>query len=73
MKGSAGVRLSFLSIPALLGLIVVLQHVIAPSMFYDPPWLLPITNTLFVTLVDLIVAFLALRTYRATGQVHALL
>ncbi len=65
--------LSFLPIPALVLLIAGLESFVPPSLYYEPPWLLPLTNTLFVTVVCFIVALIALRNYWATGQVQVLL
>jgi PAS domain S-box-containing protein len=42
-------------------------------VFYEPPWLLPITNAVFVTAVFLIVAYVAMRNYQATGRIQLLL
>ena len=60
-------------IPALVALIWLLSSTVTPSQFYDPAWLIPITNTLFVALICLAVAAIALRSYTATGRVQALL
>ena len=42
-------------------------------MFYDPGCLIPVTNTRFVTLIYLVVACVAMRSFAATGQIHILL
>jgi PAS domain S-box-containing protein len=65
--------LSFIPIPALVAIILAFYWIIKPSLFYEPPWLLPITNTVFVTVVFLIVAFIAMRNYEATGRIQILL
>ena len=65
--------LSFLPIPSLIAFIADLYSVIKPSLFYEPAWLLPITNTVFVTAVGFIVAYIAMRNYRATGRIQILL
>ena len=65
--------LAFIPIPALVVVILVLHLIINPSRFYEPPWLLPITNAVFVTLVFLIVAYIAMRNYKATGRIQILL
>ena len=66
-------HLSFLPIPALIIVVLVLYLAVKPSAFFEPAWLLPITNTVFVTLVCFIVAYIALRNYKATGQIQILL
>jgi PAS domain S-box-containing protein len=65
--------LSFMPIPALVLIILALYFIIKPSLFYEPSWLLPITNTVFVTVVFLIVAYIATRNYKATGRIQILL
>ena len=64
---------AFLPIPTLALIIVALELFVQPSLFYEPTWLLPIMNTVFVTLVSLIVAYFAMRSYRATGNIRVLL
>jgi PAS domain S-box-containing protein len=66
-------HLSFIPIPALIVIIVALYLIIKPSVFFEPIWLLPITNTVFVTLIFLIVAYIAMRNFKATGRVQILL
>jgi PAS domain S-box-containing protein len=66
-------HLSFIPIPALIIIMAVLYLVVKPSLFFEPAWLLPITNTLFVTVVMFIVAYIAMRNYKATGRVQILL
>jgi PAS domain S-box-containing protein len=73
MNWGKRMRLSFMPIPALTVVIAVLYVTVPPSVFYEPAWLLPITNTLFVTVVCFIVAYIALRNYKATGRVQILL
>jgi PAS domain S-box-containing protein len=65
--------LSFLPIPGLIAFIAVLFSIVKPSLFYEPAWLLPITNTVFVTGVGFIVAYIAMKNYRATGRIQILL
>ena len=65
--------LSFLPIPALIAIIAALYSIVKPSLFFEPAWLLPITNTVFVTVVFFIVAYIAMRNYRATGRIQILL
>ncbi len=64
---------SFIPIPALVVIILALYLVIKPSLFYEPSWLLPITNTVFVTVVFFVVTYIAMRNYKATGRIQILL
>jgi hypothetical protein len=48
--------LSFLPIPALIVIIAELYFTVKPSVFNDPAWLIPITNTLFVAVIGLCAA-----------------
>ena len=66
-------HLSFIPIPALIVIVLALYLAVKPSVFFEPTWLLPITNTVFVTLVCFIVAYIAMRNYKATGQIQILL
>jgi PAS domain S-box-containing protein len=66
-------HLSFIPVPALIVIIVALYLIIKPSVFFEPAWLLPITNTVFVTMIFLIVAYIAMRNFKATGRVQILL
>ncbi len=66
-------HLSFIPIPSLIVIIVALYLIIKPSVFFEPTWLLPITNTVFVTIIFLIVAYIAMRNFKATGRVQILL
>jgi hypothetical protein len=66
-------HLSFLPIPALIVIISALYFAVKPSVFYDPAWLIPITNTLFVALICFTVAYIAMRNYKATGRIQILL
>ena len=66
-------HLSFIPIPALIVIIVALYLIIKPSVFFEPTWLLPITNTVFVTVVFFIVAYIAMRNFKATGRIQILL
>ncbi len=65
--------LSFLPIPALILSITVLHLAVNPSVFYDPAWLIPITNTLFVAVICFAVACIAMRNYRTTGRIQILM
>jgi PAS domain S-box-containing protein len=65
--------LAFIPIPTLVVVISVLHFIVKPSLYYEPPWLLPITNAVFVTAVFLIVAYIAMRNYKATGRIQLLL
>ena len=63
----------FLPLPLFIGLIAALNFTIDPAVYYDPGWLIPVTNTLFVTLIYLTVAYVAMRSFTATGQIQILL
>jgi len=65
--------LGFLPIPLLAGIIAMLYFVVDPSAYYDPGWLIPVTNTLFVGLICFGVAFISMRNFRATGRMQILL
>lgn len=73
MKRTSSPWLGVLPIPLLALLIGLLDLDIDPSMFYDPPWLILVGNTLFVTAAFLVVALIASRNYLATGRVQMLL
>jgi PAS domain S-box-containing protein len=73
MKRIKNGYLSFIPIPTLIVIVVALSLIDKPSLFYEPSWLLPITNTVFVTVVFLIVAYIAMRNYKATGRIQILL
>ncbi len=60
----------FLPLPAIVLLLAALRASIDPTTVFEPGWLLPVTNIAFITLVDLIVASVALRTFSARGQVQ---
>jgi hypothetical protein len=66
-------HLSFMPIPALIVIIAALYLIVKPSVFYEPSWLLPLTNTVFVTVVFFIVAYIAMRNYKAAGRIQILL
>lgn len=57
---------------AVLAVGMVVGVVFRPPGGGDPPWLLPPLNTVFLTLVPILVAYLAARAYRATGVPVAL-
>jgi PAS domain S-box-containing protein len=73
MTGTDKESLSFIPIPALIIIVLALYLIVKPSVFFEPTWLLPITNTVFVTLVCFIVAYIAMRNYKATGRIQILL
>lgn len=66
-------HLSFLPIPVLVIVMAAVYQTIKPSVFYDPPWLILIGNTLFIAVVSFIVAYIALKNYRGTGSIQVLL
>ena len=73
MDGKGTRHLSFIPVPVLVVIILALYVIVKPSLFYEPSWLLPVTNTIFVTGVFFIVAYIALRNYKATGRIQILL
>ena len=73
MKRAAKRHMGFIPIPALIVIMAALYLIVKPSLFYEPSWLLPITNTVFVTVVFFIVAYIAMRNYKATGRIQILL
>ena len=73
MKLTPGRRLAFFPIPIFVVSMAVIYFTVAPTLFFEPAWLLPITNTLFVTVMSFLVAYVAMRNYRATGQIQILL
>ena len=66
-------HLGFIPIPALILIVAVLHVIVKPSLFFEPTWLLPITNTLFVTVVCFVIAYIAIRNYRTSGRIQILL
>ncbi len=64
---------SFLPIPLLIAAIAVVYLTVDPAVFFDPEWLILLGNTLFITVVSLIVSFIALRSYLASGRLKHLL
>jgi PAS domain S-box-containing protein len=64
---------SLLAVPGLIALIASLHFTVPQAAFYDPPWLVLIGNTLFVTVVGVIVAAIAWRNYVADGRIQVLL
>ena len=65
--------LGFLPIPTLILTILALHLISNPSVYYDPGWLIMITNTLFVSVICFVVAYIAMRNYRASGRIQILL
>jgi PAS domain S-box-containing protein len=66
-------HLGFIPVPALILIVAVLHVIIKPSLFFEPTWLLPITNTLFVTVVCFVIAYIAIRSYKTSGRIQILL
>jgi hypothetical protein len=66
-------RTSFLPIPALIILMAAVYLTVDPYVFYGPTWLILIGNTLFVTVVSLVVSYIALKNYSATGRIQILM
>ncbi len=73
MDGVMSRRLSFIPIPILVASMAVIHFAVKRTLFFEPAWLLPITNTLFVTVVCFIVAYVAMKNYRVTGRIQILL
>jgi PAS domain S-box-containing protein len=66
-------RASVLPIPAFAALVVAAHVSFGPTVFWDPPWLILLGNTLFVSVVGVVVAWMALRTFTATGRIQLFL
>lgn len=64
---------SLIPIPILILLSVSVYFSVNSTIVYEPPWLLLLSNTLFVTLTALAVAYIAMKAYRATGLIQFLL
>jgi PAS domain S-box-containing protein len=64
--------MGFIPIPTLIILIGTVYLTVDRSLFYEPVWLLPLANTLFVTVICFVVAIIALGNYRATGRIQIL-
>ena len=65
--------LAWAPIPALIVSMAAIYFAVKPTVFFEPAWLLPITNALFVTAVCFIVAYVAMKSYLATGRIQILL
>ena len=66
-------RFSWLPIPLLLALILALYWTVNPALSYDPGWLILVGNTLFITVISLVVCWIAAKNYGATGRLQILL
>ncbi len=68
--------LAAIPIPGFLVFLITLLFVMpehrAQTWAFDPPWLLLPVNTIFLGLIPLLVAFIALRTYLSTGLITIL-
>jgi PAS domain S-box-containing protein len=51
----------------------VIHFAVKPAIFFEPAWLLPITNAVFVTGVCFVVAYVAMKNYLATARIQILL
>jgi PAS domain S-box-containing protein len=60
-------------IPVLIILIGVIYASVDRSLFYEPSWLLPLLNTLFITVTCGVVAVFALLNFHATRRLAVLL
>ncbi len=65
--------LAWAPISVLIVSMAAIYFVVKPTVFFEPAWLLPITNALFVTAVCFIVAYVAMKNYLATGRIQILL
>ena len=65
--------MGLLLLPPLVLLTGALYLFVKPSLFYDPPWLTMISNVLFIAVICFIVAYTAMKNYRATSRVLILL
>lgn len=55
-------------IPALVIILLVIIFGVHPSVkVVEPPYLFPLLNTAFISLVSLVVAYVAVRSYLAIG------
>jgi PAS domain S-box-containing protein len=68
---SAPRRLAFFAVPA-LALTACVFIVLDPKAVFEPPWLLPLLNTVFLSAALFVIAYIAGRGYRASGAVHLL-
>ncbi len=66
-------RVGLMPLPSLALLTGALYLFVKPSLFYDPPWLTTIYNLLFIAVICFIVAYTAMKNYRATSRVLILL
>jgi two-component system CheB/CheR fusion protein len=66
-------RWAWWPVVALPALMALLDATVEPTVFYDPPWLILLGNTVFIGLVDFLVAGIAWRNYRSSGQPQVLL
>ena len=53
--------------------IVALLVIVDPQLVFEPPWLLPITNGLFISGAGLLIAVFAARSYLQTGSFSILM
>jgi PAS domain S-box-containing protein len=62
----------FIPIPVLVAVIGAVFLSVDRSLFFEPAWLLPLTNTLFVTVICLLVALIAVGNFAAAGSLQML-
>jgi PAS domain S-box-containing protein len=64
-------RCAALTVPASVAIILAIGRFQSPRIF-EPPWLLPLLNTVLLSAVACIVAYVAARAYRLTGSLSLL-
>ena len=63
--------LAILPLPLLIAIIIILAF-INPTLVFEPPFLLPALNVLFLSLIPFTVAYLAWKSYAASGALTLL-
>jgi len=64
-------NLAVIPIPLLIAIIIVLV-LVSPTQVFEPPFLLPLLNTLFLSIIPFTVAYLAWRSYTVSGTISIL-
>ncbi len=73
MNRKRSLWLTALPIPFLMVLIVIIHFTVDASVSFDPEWLILTGNTVFITVLCVVVAVIAVRNYLATGRVLMML
>jgi hypothetical protein len=63
--------LAIVPVPLLIAIIVILAF-INPTLVFEPPFLLPILNILFLSLIPFTIAYLAWKSYASSGSLPML-